>query len=268
MFGFFFRNSGGQLPQLFWHTDIHSHVCPGIDDGSPSPQTSVRLVSQMADLGFTRMIVTPHVTDETFPNTPAIISRSYMALREACAKAGLTMRFGCSAEYRIDELLMDMLEKGIVTPLPGNCLLVENAWYQEPFGLDEFLYNLQNEYGYTPIMAHPERFPYYHNHLDRLQELHASGAYLQVNLLSLAGHYGRTIKQTAEWLLAHDLVSFVGSDLHRERHLESIRNYLRSKDYRKLEAKAHLILNDRLDLEATAAEKSATAQPAGAEARQ
>ena len=243
MFGLFHTR---QLPEIFWHTDIHSHVCPGIDDGSPSPQKSVQLVRGMAALGFTRMIVTPHVTDETFPNTPLTIAESFARLRLACLEAGLDMEFHCSAEYRIDDILYAMLGQDTVSPLPGGYLLVENSWFQEPFALDSFMFDLQNDKGLKPILAHPERYGYYQRHRERLEELHDAGVHLQVNLLSLAGHYGRHARQTAEWLLSHDMVSFVGSDLHRLSHLDAIHDYLCSRDYRKLESKSHLILNDTL----------------------
>ena len=245
MFGLF-RHNHNSLPELFWHTDIHSHVCPGIDDGSPSPQMSVQLVKGMADLGFTKMVVTPHVTDETFPNTPAIIRESFSRLVRACEQAGLPMQFRCSAEYRVDDILYSMVEKNTMSPLPGGWLLVENSWFQEPFGLEIFLFELRSGRGLKPILAHPERYPYYQHHYDRLEKLFNDGVALQINLLSLAGHYGKPIKQTAEWLLAHNMVSFVGSDLHRLGHLDVIRDYLCSRQYSKLEDKADLILNDTI----------------------
>ena len=244
MFGFFHKRHDQVLPELFWHTDLHSHVCPGIDDGAQSVERSVQLVEGMAALGFTRMIVTPHVTDETFPNTPADIAASYLSLTEHCLQAGINMDFNCSAEYRVDELLKHYLETGQVRPLPGNYLLVENSWFQEPIGIDGFLFELRSVYGLIPVMAHPERYPYYQRHRERYAELHANSILFQVNLLSLSGHYDKACRQTAEWLLEQGYVDFIGSDIHRMRHLESIRNYLCSRDYRKLEAKASLIKND------------------------
>lgn len=230
--------------KFFWHTDIHSHVCPGIDDGSPSVERSVELVRGMADFGITRMIVTPHVTDETFPNTPDIIAESYLRLTEGVAHAGIQMRFNYSAEYRIDDLLVHFLETNQVRPLPGDYLLVENSWFQERMGIQAFMFDLQNTYGLRPILAHPERYPYYQRNRSRYKELHDVNVMFQVNLLSLSGHYGKECKQTAEWLLDNDLVDFVGSDLHRQGHIDSIRQYLDSKEYTHLEAKSHLIKND------------------------
>lgn len=243
IFGLFRSNT---LPEIFWHTDIHSHVCPGIDDGSPSPQISVELIKGMKELGFTHMIATPHVTDETFPNTPQTISSSFRRLVQACREAGVEMKLRCSAEYRIDDILFSMLEQQTVSPMPKNYLLVENSWMQEPFALDNFMFELRSDKGLMPIMAHPERYSYYHRHRERLEALHELGVAMQINLLSLAGHYGKPVKNTAEWLLSHNMVSFVGSDLHRIGHIDAIRSYLCSRDYRKLEAKADRILNDTL----------------------
>lgn len=232
---------------LFWHTDIHSHVCPGIDDGSPNRERSVDLVRGMWDLGFRRMIATPHVTDELFPNTPEIISTSYLRLIDAVKEAGIPMQFNYSAEYRMDGLFSDHLEKRIVRPLPGDKhILVECGWTQPPFHLDGLIYELRDKHNLIPVLAHPERYPYWQHHQENYERLHNLGVLFQVNLLSLAGHYDKRCKQAAEWLLAHDMVDFVGSDLHRMSHLESLRNYFLSRDYKKMEAKQDLILNDRI----------------------
>lgn len=241
----FFHSS--KLPELFWHTDIHSHVCPGIDDGSPNREQSVNLVRGMSELGFTRMIVTPHVTDELFPNTPEIISESYLRLTDAVTAAGIPMQFNYSAEYRIDELLKDYLDRGSVRPLPGGkYLLVECGWSQPPYDLEGFVYSLRNDYNLIPVLAHPERYPYYQFHDEIYEHLHSVGILFQVNLLSLAGHYDKNCKLTAEWLLANNLIDFIGSDLHRMSHIESLKRYFTSRDYRKLESKQHLILNDEV----------------------
>lgn len=240
-----FFNKSKSLPRLFYTTDLHSHVCPGIDDGSPNRERSVILVRGMWELGFRRMIVTPHVTDEIFPNTPDILSSSYYRLTDAVEAAGIPMEFKYSAEFRMDDLFNDLLRANLVRPLPGGkYILVECGWLQPPLYLSELIYTLRNDYGWIPILAHPERYPYYQRNTDRYLELHEAGMLFQVNLLSLAGHYDSACKKAAEWLLENNLVSFVGSDLHRSSHLDSIRRYLTSRDYRKLEDKADLILND------------------------
>lgn len=203
------------------------------------------LVQGMWDLGFRRMIVTPHVTDELFPNSPKIISESYLRLTDAIRSAGIPMEFNYSAEYRMDELLQEYLKNHLVRPLPGGkYILVECGWSQPPYNIETLIYQFRNDYNLIPILAHPERYPYYQNHTENYRRLHDLGMLFQVNLLSLAGHYDKRCKSAAEWLLSNNLVSFVGSDLHRMSHLESLRRYFTSRDYKKLEAKQHLILND------------------------
>lgn len=242
MFNFFYSN---RKPDVFWYTDIHSHVCPGVDDGSRNCEQSVTLVEGMWNLGFRRMIVTPHVTDEVFPNTPDILSESYLRLVDAVNTAGLQMNFNYSAEYRVDGLLAELLDKSLVRPLPGNKhILIEYGWSQPPYEAETLVFELRDKFGLIPILAHPERYPYFQHHPEEYKRLHDCGMLFQINLLSLAGHYNKPCKQTAEMLLSNDLVEFVGSDIHRQSHLDSLRRYFCSRDYKKLETKRHLILND------------------------
>lgn len=243
MFNFFHKKTSSRL---FWSVDLHSHVCPGIDDGSPDIQTSIDLVGGMSRLGFKKMVVTPHVTEETFPNTPEIISRSFQSLKEGLRLAGMDMEMGVSAEYRADDMFRNRLSAAEVVPLPGEkYILVENAWLAEPYGLDALMFEIASVYGWIPILAHPERYVYYHSDYSRYRRLYDAGVRLQVNLLSLAGYYGKSIKKIADSLVGEGLVSFVGSDLHNERHLNAIEEYLASNEVKKLEKQAGLLMNDK-----------------------
>jgi len=244
MFNFFNKRPQGEL---FWKIDLHSHVCPGIDDGSPDIHKSIDLIRGMHELGFEGMVLTPHVAEEEFPNTRETIDTSYNSLREFFNEHGEDMKLGISAEYRIDSNFVDMLEKRILRPLPGGeYILVENAWFKEPIGLESILYELRQNLGFTPVLAHPERYAYYHSTPERFRELADKGVRMQVNILSLAGYYGKIVKRTAEDLVSAGLVSFLGSDLHRTTHLKAIRQYLNSSDYRKLLRQSPGIINDKV----------------------
>lgn len=116
---------------MFFTTDIHSHVVPGIDDGSPSVERSVELVGRMKEWGLEKLIVTPHVTQDTFENTPEIIEEAYGNLRRGLDEAGVDVEMDHSAEYRIDEMFVEQLEAGMVRRLHGEFLLVENSYIQE-----------------------------------------------------------------------------------------------------------------------------------------
>lgn len=240
------KKGSGEPRPFFFHTDIHSHVCPGIDDGAADATYGAILVGEMAALGIRKMIVTPHITDEVFPNSAATIKAAFDDLQRAMKAKGVQMKMDYSAEHRIDDLLINNLKHGNVRPLPNDYILVENPWMQEPFGLSVFLRNLVEVYGLKPVLAHPERYPYYIKEPDNYARLHHSGVRFQINILSLAGYYGHSIREIAEMLLAHDMVEFIGTDLHHSRHVESIKNYLASPAYDKLLNHSHQILNDKI----------------------
>jgi tyrosine-protein phosphatase YwqE len=228
--------------ELCFNTDIHCHIVPGIDDGSPDVTTSVELVERMKGWGINRIIASPHVTQEAFENTPEIIGQALAPLKSELETKGIDVELSHSAEYRIDEFFLSQLECGNIVPLPGNYLLVENSFLQEPWNLDKILFDLKVR-GYKPILAHPERYYYYYNKRSRYDELHNVGTLFQINLLSLAGYYGREEKMIAEYLLEKGYVDFIGTDLHRHAHADAIEAYLLSKEYRKIAPKLHLLNN-------------------------
>ena len=228
MFNFFKRKR--EPEQLFFNTDIHCHIIPGIDDGSPDVNTSVELVGRMAKWGLRRIIASPHVTFGTFPNTRATVPLE--ELRKALADVSGSPEILHSAEYRIDDLLVKQLDEGNPMTLPQNYILIENAFMQEPWNLDQLVFDLHVK-GYRPLLAHPERYSYYYNRKARYKQLHDAGLLFQCNVLSLAGAYGPAEKHIAEVLIKEDLVDFLGTDLHRVKHADVIDEYLASKDYLK-----------------------------------
>lgn len=220
---FLFSKKKTPIP-LWFGTDIHNHVLPGIDDGSPDVDTSLDLIRGLADLGIKRIISSPHVAAVEFPNTPVTLGAAYAELQKAVTEAGITIPVTHSAEYRIDEDLENIIASGNIIPYPGNYVLIENQWLQEPWNLDQTIFDLQLK-GYQPILAHPERFPYYHKTPGRLDELHNKLPF-QINLLSLAGYYGKAIRKQAEELARKGYVDYLGTDTHNLRHIEHLRAYL------------------------------------------
>ncbi len=232
--------------QLPYSTDIHSHILPGVDDGAPDIDTSVFLAQSMAKWGIRHAITTPHVS-ERFENTPDILDPALDELKKSIRESGVDIRISRSSENRIDDYFYRLLHSGLITPFPSNYLLVENSFYQEPIMLDKFLFDLKMS-GYNPIIAHPERYHYYHSGTpDRYRQLHRAGNLFQINILSLAGAYGKDEKRAAEKLIENELVDFLATDLHSPFHVEIIDSYLRSKDARRhFSALAGRLLNDRL----------------------
>lgn len=228
----FFKKSAKKRENLFFHTDMHCHLVPGIDDGQQDAIQAAELVAHEKSWGVECIYCTPHITQDTFENTPATISKAFAALSDAVAAAGIDIKLGYSAEHRIDSFFLSQLEEGNIRPFPNNYLLVENSFIQEAWNLDQILFELKLR-GFKPILAHPERYAYYFDKPQRYAQLHISGTLFQINLLSLAGYYGKEIKHSAERLIANDMVDFIGTDMHNHSHCDAIERYIGSRDYRR-----------------------------------
>lgn len=230
---------------LFYDTEVHCHILPGIDDGSPDVDTSVALVQQLKNWGIQRIITTSHVTESTFENTPDSMQHAYDTLRKALDERGIEIDIEISAEYRMDEYFLEQLNAGKIMPFPGNYLLIENSFFQPFWELRELVFDLQLK-GYTPVLAHPERYMYYHKTPQIYKELHDQGLLFQVNLLSLAGYYNAEVKEMAWKLLDNGMVDLIGSDMHHMQHAAHITKFIGSKEYEKLKQKAAGIHNNRI----------------------
>jgi tyrosine-protein phosphatase YwqE len=115
----------------------------------------------------------------------------------------------------------DLLHEGKVLPFGNNHVLIEMSYAVESPNIKEAIFALQTN-GYRPILAHPERYPYYFHNLENYESIYDTGCDLQLNILSLTGYYGKPIQRMAEKLLEKGWFSWIGSDLHHERHLGAL----------------------------------------------
>ena len=123
---------------------------------------------------------------------------------------------------------------------------MENSFQQELLELDQLMFDVQCK-GYRPILAHPERYSYYHYRRNRYETLHNAGVKFQVNLLSLAGYFGHHAKDAAMWLIDNNMVDMLGSDMHNMDHARVIMDYLDSKEWAKLAKRLEpRIINDEV----------------------
>lgn len=223
-----------QRQPLFFATDIHCHILPGIDDGAPDADYGAELVMRMSAWGLSRIIATPHVVGEVYENTPESISAALTRLQESMHAKGIPTTVQSAAEHRLDDLFSRNIIADTLISHPGKHVLIENSFMQEARDIDSIVIRLTNR-GYIPIMAHPERFVYYHSaNLKRYFELHRLGVRFQVNLLSIAGRYGSEPRHVAERLIEAGIVDFFGTDVHRHEHCDAIEAFLSSRNYYKL----------------------------------
>lgn len=230
VFDFFFKQEKVCLP---FETDMHCHLVPGVDDGSPNIETSISLLEQMIDMGFKRIFISPHVTQDTFENTPETLDEPMAQLQAEAQQRGLPVELHRHAEYRIDDFFLQQKKNDRLTVLPGNYILLENPFSQEPYQLESMLFDVKMS-GFIPIMAHPERYKYYSvTNPERYNRLHDFGVLFQLNMLSLAGRYGRVERNTALELLECGMVEFIGTDIHGQSHTKLLKEYLSSRTFRR-----------------------------------
>lgn len=205
-------------------TDMHSHLLPGIDDGSPDLATSIELVRSLQELGFSKLITTPHVLGDMYPNTPEIIQNSLTLLQDALVDQGISVEMEAAAEYFMDEQLEQRIRNGeSLLSLPDKRVLCEFSMLTPTMGVKEMIFEMQMQ-GYQVIIAHPERYGYLETNKVFYEELKDMGCWFQLNVLSLTPHYGRTVSNLALYLIGRSFYDLVGTDLHNHRHAELLRD--------------------------------------------
>jgi tyrosine-protein phosphatase YwqE len=215
-------------------TDVHSHLIPGIDDGSQSLDETLGMLLKFSELGYQRVITTPHVMSDQYRNTPEIILRGLEEVRAAVTEAGIPIQVDAAAEYYLDEFLTEKVEREEILTFGDNYLLFELSFTTPPNLLDNFIFSAKTR-GYNPVIAHFERYPYYFsNPQEKLSDLRNKGVMIQLNALSLTGHYGPHIRKQAEWMVDHDFVDLVGTDAHRIQHLQLLNKLFSNKYFIKL----------------------------------
>ncbi|MBK6931245.1 MAG: hypothetical protein IPH12_10420 [Saprospirales bacterium] len=207
---------------------MHSHLLPGLDDGVPTMDEALEMVEALGRLGYQRLITTPHVMAERYPNTTGTIREQTRAVQEAVKKSGIPVAVFGAAEYFMDDYFGELLQRNDLLPLDTQGhVLVELSFLHPPLALQQYLFDMQAR-GLKPVLAHPERYVYYHTKLEEFQALKNAGCRFQVNILSITGHYGPDVQQAAQLLLKNKMVDYLGTDAHRMRHAVTLKAALRS----------------------------------------
>jgi len=229
----------------FLKNDIHSHLIPGIDDGSPNMETTIILLKKFIDLGYKKVITTPHVMSDYYKNNPEIILSGLNNVRKEIKKQNLNIEIEAAAEYNLEPEFEKLLDDGKLLSFGAEkFLLFELSFFDEPLRLNETIWKMI-EKGFRPVLAHVERYGYWHNNYDKIEEMINRGVKLQLNIGSITGAYGPEVKKFAERLIKDEIIDFVGSDCHHLHHLEMINHAIRLPIFHSL-VKQSQILNKSL----------------------
>lgn len=228
------------FPEKF--IDIHSHLLPGLDDGASDMENSIELILKLRSFGVKNFITTPHVLGNIYPNSSKIIKAKLKEGQKELTKRKIEdVSLRAAAEYMLDEEFCKRLENNDLLTLKDSYILVEMSYFNPPINLFEILFEIQLK-GYKPILAHPERYSFYHNDLRNYYKLKKAGCLFQLNLLSLTEQYGRNIQKISSSLLEKNLYDFAASDIHHLTHLELLKNIGTKQNLIKIK---HLLYHNR-----------------------
>lgn len=220
----FKSNKQAELPLV----DIHSHLLPGIDDGAQSIEKSLEMIREFVQLGYKKIITTPHIKQGYFDNTKEIILEKHAELISIIRKEGIPIELECSAEYFYDDHFLHLIQTNQLLPFHGNHILFECSFHNPPHQLEELIFMLKSK-GFQPILAHFERYRYYHGSVELAENLRNRGCYIQVNWNSFSNHYGPDVKKQAHLLQKKGLIDILGSDCHRIEHIELFKKIQKDK---------------------------------------
>jgi tyrosine-protein phosphatase YwqE len=236
----FVRSKG----KVFLHVDVHSHLIPGIDDGARDIDESLTLIRALKACGYKMLVTTPHIMSDHYRNDADSIANGLLALREAVADAGLDIRIEAAAEYYTDDGFFNEMKKERILSIADKYVLFETSYLAKPMMLEEMIFAI-GVAGYTPLMAHPERYRYVDDPETIYTRWKELGVLFQVNINSFGGYYGKQAKALARFLDERGMIDFLGSDVHRLRQTEMLSKLLNDGSMQSVVAR-NPIKNDRL----------------------
>ena len=227
-----------------YKVDVHSHLIPGIDDGAQNMYESIALVKKLKELGFQKLIITPHIMSDKYPNNIDIIQNGFIKLKQELVKKKIDIKIEVASEYFLDKHFLNLLKKREVLTFGDNYLLFELSYTSKPIFLESAIFEMISA-GYKPVLAHPERYIFLHKNFDEYKWLKRKGLLFQINLNSFSGYYSKNVQKIANRLADEGLIDFIGSDTHKERQLTHLEKNLHSKVMEKIFSN-NTILNESL----------------------
>jgi len=244
MFSFWKKDKEDRFDFGLLGADMHSHLIPGIDDGATDIETSLQLVKGLSELGYKKLITTPHVMWDMYKNTREDILLRYEILQQKIKEENIGVVIGVAAEYFLDNHVKNLLaNKEPLLTIKDNLVLVEFSMASEPVDLKEILFEMQLQ-NYQPVIAHPERYSYHERNLEFFELMKSAGYWFQLNILSLAGLYGKSSQTLARTFIKKNYYELAGTDLHNERHLRLLEQSSFSTDLKRLIDSGKLINAD------------------------
>ena len=195
--------------------DIHSHILPEIDDGSPDWETSIEMCRIAVEDGVKTMVATPHMLDGVYNVKREVIINKIGELRSRIKDENIKLNILPGADVHVDVDFVDLLSRGELVTIndTGKYILIEFPHEVLPRAVDKLLFSIQVA-GVTPIITHPERHYEVQRKLDIVHRWAEAGNLIQITAASITGDMGKRAKDCSIKLLRSGLVHVIASDAH------------------------------------------------------
>lgn len=211
--------------------DMHSHLLAGLDDGVKSLEEAKEVIKDLAEMGFEKLITTPHIMNDTYRNDAKGIQNGLVELQQHLAKNSINIKLQAAAEYYLDEFLYArIINKQPLLTFGDKYLLFETNFISEPLQMKEFIFQASSQ-GYRLVLAHPERYGYLT--MDKAEDLRNRGVFFQLNSLSIGGMYSKSVQKMALQLIDKGWVDFLGSDCHNAVQSKMLKALQKNKHYQR-----------------------------------
>jgi tyrosine-protein phosphatase YwqE len=189
------------------------------------------VIKDLAEMGFEKLITTPHIMNDTYRNDAKGIQNGLVELQQHLAKNSINIKLQAAAEYYLDEFLYArIINKQPLLTFGDKYLLFETNFISEPLQMKEFIFQASSQ-GYRLVLAHPERYGYLT--MDKAEDLRNRGVFFQLNSLSIGGMYSKSVQKMALQLIDKGWVDFLGSDCHNAVQSKMLKALQKNKHYQR-----------------------------------
>ena len=214
-------------------TDVHSHFVPGIDDGAATVEDSLQMITEMYHMGYKKVITTPHTMSDYYRNTSDMILSGKDKVKLALTAAEIPIEIEAASEYYLDFDFERKLKEEKLLTFGNKYLLFEISYMNPPDNLYHVIFEMQLQ-GYKPVLAHPERYNFWHTDFEKYEDFVDKGVLLQMNINSLTGYYSMSTKKIAEQMIDKNMISFLGTDCHHMGHIDLMKKVVYETHLQKL----------------------------------
>lgn len=193
--------------------DLHCHILPGIDDGSPDMETSLKLAEKAVADGVTHVLATPHHLDNKYVNHREDVIKATEIFQQELDSSAIPLMVFPGQEVHINGDLPQQYADLLGADADKHYIMLELPHSNVPVYSKRMIFELQ-KLGVTPIIVHPERNKEIQSNLDILYEFAQKGVLTQITATSYVGGFGDKVADISKKMVENKLVQLVASDAH------------------------------------------------------